>query len=143
MGRSGARQRRGTGAHCLDLSLYRPPWCPERRGARRGAPVAACGTLAGLGGREMDRGIGSGRAYARPTQPAGALDGGGRRVASRVFAEPRDVVRAPRVWYAGEVRTTHNNNRGGSVMPRVHSGLTYPRVRARLKPPLRRAGGSL
>ena len=32
---------------------------------------------------------------------------------------------------------------GGFVTPRVHSGLTYPSMRARLRPPLRRAGGSL
>ena len=32
---------------------------------------------------------------------------------------------------------------GGFVTPRVHSGLTYPASRARLRPPLGRAGGSL
>ena len=32
---------------------------------------------------------------------------------------------------------------GGYVTPRVHSGLTYPTARARLRPPLGRAGGSL
>ena len=32
---------------------------------------------------------------------------------------------------------------GGFVTPRVHSGLTYPTARARLRPPLGRAGGSL
>ena len=36
------------------------------------------------------------------------------------------------------------NNRGGLIVtPRVHSGLTYPTARARLRPPLGRAGGSL
>ena len=38
---------------------------------------------------------------------------------------------------------TETNNRGGLVTPRVHSGLTYPTARARLRPPLGRAGGSL
>ena len=32
---------------------------------------------------------------------------------------------------------------GGIVTPRIHSQLTYPAARARFKPPLRRAGGSL
>ena len=32
---------------------------------------------------------------------------------------------------------------GGTVTPRIHSQLTYLGVRARFKPPLRRAGGSL
>ena len=32
---------------------------------------------------------------------------------------------------------------GGTVTPRIHSQLTYPAARARFRPPLRRAGGSL
>ena len=39
-------------------------------------------------------------------------------------------ARRTRVDAAREVQL--NNNRGGSVTPRVHSQLTYPRVRARL-----------
>ena len=55
---------------------------------------------------------------------------GERRSETEREKRKRQRARRTRVDAAREVQL--NNNRGGSVTPRVHSQLTYPRVRARL-----------